>query len=83
MRRFKHAPGMSALRPIADVSPRRSEPSLRANSGLQAQETLLKRQAAVYNVLPIFRGDLRVARQLELDLTRAAGLQGAVGIVGI
>jgi hypothetical protein len=31
---FKHAPGRSAIPPIADVSLRRSEPPLRANSSL-------------------------------------------------
>ena len=33
LRRFEHASGMSAIPPIADVSPRRSEPPLRARSG--------------------------------------------------
>jgi hypothetical protein len=32
LRRFKHAPRMTALPPIADVSLRRSEPPLRAHS---------------------------------------------------
>jgi hypothetical protein len=32
LRRFKHAPGMSASPQIADVSLRRSEPPLRANA---------------------------------------------------
>jgi hypothetical protein len=29
LHRFKHAPGVTALRPVADVSLRRSEPPLR------------------------------------------------------
>ena len=31
LHRFKHAPGVTALRPVADVSLRRSEPPLRAD----------------------------------------------------
>jgi hypothetical protein len=44
LRRFKHAPGMSRLPPIGDVSLRRSEPPVRADC---AQVTLVERQGAV------------------------------------
>jgi len=51
-------PAMSAMALLATVGPKKERPVV-MDSGLQAQETLLKRQAAVYDV-----GDRRRAYRL-------------------